>query len=139
MAVKKIKSSSAKTSTYAKASVDKSADKEKPKKATKSAKSATKLVKVPLDLMAPEPSGDKKKIIEEFATKKGDTGSPEVQIALLTRRIEKLVGHLKQNQSDNHSRRGLLGMVSKRRRLINYLSKKHAGRAKEIAGKLKLK
>lgn len=111
---------------------------EKPKKA-KSAKVATKAIKVPVDILAPEPTGEKKKIIEEFATKKGDTGSPEVQIALLTKRIEKLVGHLKQNNSDNHSRRGLLGMVSKRRRLINYLTKKDQDRVKDIMGKLKLK
>jgi len=84
------------------------------------------------------PSEDKKKIIDQFATKVGDTGSPEVQIALLTRRIEKLVGHLKTNPQDNHSRRGLLGMVSKRRRLINYLAKKDTDRVKDITGKLKL-
>ena len=83
-------------------------------------------------------TNDKKKIIEEYAVKKGDTGSPEVQIALLSKRIEKLVGHLKTNPSDNHSRRGLLGMVSKRRRLLNYLSKKAAVRFKDIAKKLDL-
>src|SRR3989338_928411 len=60
------------------------------------------------------PLDDKKKIIDEYATKKGDTGSPEVQIALLSHKIEKLVGHLKGNPKDNHSRRGLLGMISKR-------------------------
>ncbi|KKS55695.1 MAG: 30S ribosomal protein S15 [Candidatus Gottesmanbacteria bacterium GW2011_GWA1_42_26] len=86
----------------------------------------------------PPPHADKKQIIEEFATKQGDTGSPEVQIALLTKRIEKLVGHLKTNPTDNHSRRGLLGMVSKRRRLLNYLAKKNAARFKEVAAKLKL-
>lgn len=84
------------------------------------------------------PSEEKLKIIEQFATKKGDTGSPEVQIALLSERIEKLVGHLKTNPSDNHSRRGLLGMVSKRRRLLNYLSKKNSERYKTISQKLKL-
>ena len=81
---------------------------------------------------------NKKKIIDEFATKKGDTGSPEVQIALLTHKIEKLVGHLKANPKDNHSRRGLLGMISKRRRLITYLSKKAVPRYKEIIKKLDL-
>lgn len=81
---------------------------------------------------------DKKKIIEEYAIKSGDTGSPEVQIALLTHKIEKLVSHLKLNPKDNHSRRGLLGMVSKRRRLLTYLSKKAEDRYKEIVKKLKL-
>lgn len=60
-------------------------------------------------------------IIKKFATTKGDTGSPEVQIALLTERIKELTEHLKVHKKDNHSRRGLLKMVSKRRRLLNYL------------------
>ncbi|EKD94148.1 MAG: hypothetical protein ACD_27C00030G0003 [uncultured bacterium] len=64
---------------------------------------------------------DKSKIIKKFATTKGDTGSPEVQIALLTERIKELTEHLKVHKKDNHSRRGLLKMVSKRRRLLNYL------------------
>jgi len=84
------------------------------------------------------PSPEKQEIITEFAVKSGDTGSPEVQIALLTRRIEKLVGHLKTNPHDNHSRRGLLGLVSKRRRLINYLEKKDAKRVTAIKSKLGL-
>ena len=82
---------------------------------------------------------DKKKkaqIIKKFATHESDTGSSEVQIALLTKRIEKLIGHLKTNASDNHSRRGLLGIVSKRRRLLNYLEKKDIKRYKMIATKL---
>lgn len=83
-------------------------------------------------------SSNKKKIINEFATKSGDTGSPEVQIALLTHKIDKLVMHLKSNPKDNHSRRGLLGMISKRRRLLTYLQKKAGDRYKEIAKKLKL-
>lgn len=82
---------------------------------------------------AQEISADKKEIIEKFQLKKGDTGSPEVQIGLLTSRIEKLVKHLKENPSDNHSRRGLLGIVSKRRRLLNYLEKKEVKRYKSIA------
>lgn len=86
----------------------------------------------------PKVSEEKRSVIEEFAIKKGDTGSPEVQIALLSKRIEKLVGHLKTNPADNHSRRGLLGMVSKRRRLLNYLSKKAADRFKDISKKLDL-
>lgn len=83
-------------------------------------------------------TSNKKKIITEYATKSGDTGSPEVQIALLTHKIEKLVMHLKTNPKDNHSRRGLLGMISKRRRLLTYLQKKAAARYKEIVKKLKL-
>lgn len=82
---------------------------------------------------------DKKKIIEEFAIKSGDTGSPEVQIALSTYKIEKLVEHLKINQKDGHSRRGLLGIISKRRRLLTYLQKKGEDRYKIIIKKLKLK
>ncbi len=64
---------------------------------------------------------NKTTIIKKFATTKGDTGSPEVQIALLTERIKELTEHLKVHKKDNHSRRGLLKMVSKRRRLLNYL------------------
>lgn len=85
-----------------------------------------------------KPSEEKQEIIAQFQVKLGDTGSPEVQVALLTKRIEKLVMHLKTNPSDNHSRRGLLGMVSKRRRLLNYLEKKDEKRFKEVSGKLGL-
>lgn len=81
---------------------------------------------------------DKTKIIQQYAVKSGDTGSPEVQIALLSFKIDKLVEHLKQNPKDDHSRRGLLGVVSKRRRLLTYLSKKDTKRYKEIVKKLKL-
>ena len=84
------------------------------------------------------PAPDKQKIIKEFAQKKGDTGSPEVQIALLSERMEKLTGHLKENPKDNHSRRGLLGLVSKRRRLLVYLEKIDEKRYKEIIKKLGL-
>ena len=84
----------------------------------------------------PVPSVEKQEIISQYQVKEGDTGSPEVQIALLSKRIEKLVGHLKINPSDNHSRRGLLGIVSKRRRLLNYLEKRDIKRYKGIAGKL---
>lgn len=66
-------------------------------------------------------ANSKTTIIKKFATTKGDTGSPEVQIALLTERIKELTEHLKVHKKDNHSRRGLLKMVSKRRRLLNYL------------------
>ncbi len=66
---------------------------------------------------------DKQKIIEMFAQSKGDTGSPEVQAALLTYKINKLVEHLEVNKKDNHSRRGFLKMIAKRRRILNYLQK----------------
>lgn len=113
--------------------------KRKTTKTKKVTKPVTKKTKPPKEVaQGPVPGEEKRKVIEEFATKEGDTGSPEVQIALLTKRIEKLVAHLKGNPGDNHSRRGLLGMVSKRRRLINYLMKRDPARAKEIAGKLKL-
>ncbi len=82
---------------------------------------------------------EKKKIIKDYATKDGDTGSPEVQIALLSHQIKKLTGHLKQHRKDIHSRRGLLSMVSKRRRLLNYLSVKEDKRYKEVIKKLNLK
>lgn len=82
------------------------------------------------------PMDDKKKIIAQYAVKKGDTGSPEVQVALLTSRIEKLALHLRGNNKDNHSRRGLLGLVSKRRRLLSYLSKKDKERYTGIIKKL---
>ena len=78
-------------------------------------------------------------IIKKFATQKGDTGSPEVQIALLTERITELTDHLKTHAKDNHSRRGLLAMVSKRRRLLNYLNRKDKKRYQAIITKLKLK
>jgi len=83
-------------------------------------------------------TNQKQKIIAEYRTKEGDTGSPEIQVALLTQRVEKLAKHLKENIHDNHSRRGLLGLVSKRRRILNYLEKKYSKRYKEIVGKLKL-
>jgi len=63
----------------------------------------------------------KAELIKEFATKEGDTGSPEVQIAILTHRINALTEHFKDHKKDKHSRRGLLALVSKRRRLLDYL------------------
>lgn len=83
-------------------------------------------------------SDTKQKIISQFATVKGDTGSPEVQVALLTEKINKLTSHLKEHKKDVHSRRGLLSMVSKRRRLLNYLLKKDEDRYKEVVQKLGL-
>ena len=81
-------------------------------------------------------SDEKKKIIDEFSTVKGDTGSPEVQIALLTHQIQKLTEHLKLHQKDSHSRRGLLNMLSKRRRLLNFLLKMDKNRGGEIGKKV---
>lgn len=81
-------------------------------------------------------SDDKQKIIEEYATVKGDTGSPEVQIALLTYQVQKLTDHLKIHQKDSHSRRGLLNMISKRRRLLNFLVKMDKTRGDEIGKKV---
>jgi len=84
-------------------------------------------------------SDTKQTIIKKYSTQKGDTGSPEVQIALLSERIKQLTKHLKLHHKDNHSRRGLLAIVSKRRRLLNYLKKKSAKRYQEVIKKLKLK
>lgn len=80
----------------------------------------------------------KQKIIDDFATHKGDTGSPEVQSALLTEQIKNLTSHLKEHPHDVHSRRGLLSMVNKRRRLLQYLLKKDADRYKGLIEKLGL-
>ncbi|MBI2196247.1 30S ribosomal protein S15 [Candidatus Daviesbacteria bacterium] len=80
----------------------------------------------------------KQKIIKEFATKSGDTGSPEVQVALLTEQIKNLSDHLKEHPHDIHSRRGLLSMVNKRRRLLQYLFKKETDRYSVVIEKLGL-
>ena len=80
----------------------------------------------------------KQSIIAKFAREKGDTGSPEVQIALLTNSIEKLAAHLKEHKKDVHSRKGLLGMVAKRRRLVNYLRNKDQERYNKLIQELKL-
>jgi small subunit ribosomal protein S15 len=81
----------------------------------------------------------KKKIIEKFQLHTHDTGSVEVQAAIFTERIEELSRHLRRNRKDLHSRRGLLGMVSKRRRLLTYLKRQDEKRYKSIAKKLGLK
>ncbi len=80
----------------------------------------------------------KQQIIEEFATHKGDTGSPEVQAALLTEQVKNLTSHLKDHPHDIHSRRGLLSMVNRRRRLLQYLLKKDSDRYKGVIEKLGL-
>lgn len=80
----------------------------------------------------------KQDVIGKFALALGDTGSPEVQVALLTEKIAKLTEHLKEHKKDNHSRRGLISMVSKRRRLIHYLQKKDVKRYQALVKKLGL-
>ena len=82
---------------------------------------------------------DKKSIIEEFAIKKGDTGSPEVQIAILSEEIGRLLAHLKSHPKDVHSKRGLLKMVSRRRALLKYLKGEDEKRYNKIVKKVGLK
>lgn len=79
---------------------------------------------------------EKTAVIEQYATHEGDTGSPEVQIALLTKRINDLTDHLKIHKKDHHSRRGLLKMVGQRRRLLGYLMKTDIERYRAIISKL---
>ena len=81
----------------------------------------------------------KQEVIEKYRRDEKDTGSPEVQIALLTERINELTEHLKVNPNDNHSRRGLLKMVGNRRNLLNYLGKKDVQRYRDIVAKLGLR
>jgi small subunit ribosomal protein S15 len=81
----------------------------------------------------------KSQIVKEFATKEGDTGSPEVQIALLTERINGLSDHFKSHKKDNHSRRGLLKMVSKRRQLLDYVKSRDEARYQKIIERLELR
>ena len=81
----------------------------------------------------------KQEIINTYKRDENDTGSPEVQVALLTERINELTEHLKVHKKDNHSRRGLLKMVGKRRNLLNYLAKRDVERYREIAQKLNLR
>lgn len=81
----------------------------------------------------------KKKIIADYATNEGDTGSPEVQVALLTHRIAHLTEHLKDHKHDHHSRRGLLLLVGQRRRLLNYMQKEDIGRYRSIVERLGLR
>ena len=81
----------------------------------------------------------KQKLIAEFATKNADTGSPEVQVAILTERITNLTEHLKIHKKDFHSRRGLLVMVGQRRRLLDYLNQKNTERYQELIKRLELR
>ena len=81
----------------------------------------------------------KEEVIKEHAREAGDTGSPEVQVAILTERINNLTDHFKAHHKDNHSRRGLLMMVNKRRSLLDYLKKKDSARYSDLIAKLGLR
>ncbi len=84
-------------------------------------------------------TADKAKIVSDFQRKQGDTGSPEVQVALLTARINDLTGHFKTHVKDHHSRRGLLKMVSQRRKLLDYLKGKNADSYRALIERLGLR
>ena len=84
-------------------------------------------------------ANEKEAIMSEFARGQGDTGSPEVQVALLTANINKLQGHFEGHKKDHHSRRGLIRMVNQRRKLLDYLKSKDAGRYAELIKKLGLR
>ncbi|MDO5066838.1 MAG: 30S ribosomal protein S15 [Propionibacteriaceae bacterium] len=84
-------------------------------------------------------AAEKKKIIEEYAKTPGDTGSPDVQIALLTKRISHLTEHLKVHKGDHHSRRGLMLMVGQRRRLLNYVAREDVEHYRELIARLGLR
>lgn len=81
----------------------------------------------------------KAEIIKKWARNEGDTGSPEVQIAILTERIRNLTEHIKQNKKDLHSRRGLIGMVNKRRKLLKYLKRKNPEKYQQVIKELKIR
>ncbi len=81
----------------------------------------------------------KKTIMADYATVEGDTGSPEVQVAMLTKRIQDLTEHLKTHKHDHHTRRGLLGLVGRRRRLLKYLEKTDIGRYRALIERLGLR
>lgn len=81
----------------------------------------------------------KAKIVDEYGTHEGDTGSPQVQVALLTQRINELTEHFKTHKKDNHSRRGLLKMVSQRRSLLDYLKRKNIEEYHELIKRLGLR
>ncbi len=86
-----------------------------------------------------EASNPRRQLMEQYGRTKNDSGSPEVQVALLTHRISYLTEHLKTNKKDNHSRRGLLLLVSKRRRLLKYLNKIDVDRYRELIKQLGLR
>ena len=81
----------------------------------------------------------KQELIQEYATKEGDTGSPEVQVAVITERIRNLTGHMQSHKKDFHSRRGLVMLVGQRRRLLDYLKRKNEGRYKDLIKRLEIR
>ena len=85
------------------------------------------------------PAGRKAEVIKSFAKKSGDTGSPEVQVAILSERINNLTEHFKSHVKDNHSRRGLLKMVSQRRQLLDYIKRSDEARYKELIERLNIR
>ena len=84
-------------------------------------------------------ANEKELVVNEYKTKEGDTGSPEVQVALLTKNIEKLQSHFKEHKHDHHSRRGLIRMVNQRRKLLDYLKRKDADRYLALIASLGLR
>ena len=82
---------------------------------------------------------EKARVMKEFATKEGDTGSPEVQVAILSERISNLTEHFKTHAKDNHSRRGLLKLVSQRRRLLDYVKDRDTARYQDLIKRLGLR
>jgi small subunit ribosomal protein S15 len=85
------------------------------------------------------PAERKQALVKEYATKEGDTGSPEVQVAILSERINNLTGHFKSHVKDNHSRRGLLKMVAQRRSLLDYLKSKDESRYQKLIERLDIR
>jgi small subunit ribosomal protein S15 len=84
-------------------------------------------------------SAEKKKIVDDYRRADADTGSPEVQVALLTARIQQLTEHFKEHKHDHHSRRGLVRMVNSRRKLLDYLKRKNLDRYRELITRLGLR
>jgi small subunit ribosomal protein S15 len=111
------------------------AKKTAPKKEAKVEKKTAKKVVADSNKVADDMG--KQQIIGEFATRQGDTGSPEVQVAILTWKVKKLQEHLAENAKDNHSRRGLLKIISKRRRIMKYLKDKDETRFNTLENKIK--
>jgi len=111
--------------------------------ASEEVKEEVKEVEVVAEEVAAEPAepvvSEKTKIIQQYALKEGDTGSPEVQVALLTDRINRLSAHLATHTKDNHSRRGLLQMIGKRKKLLAYLKAKDLERYKALITALGLR
>ena len=92
-----------------------------------------------MPLVMPLKKEKKAEVIQKYEQHKGDTGSPEVQVALLTKRINSLVEHLKKNKKDNHSRRGLIMLVGQRKKLLNYLQHKDTSRFEGLKASLGLR